>query len=63
MRYEIQGIYPDGCQYHAFVDCENLVDAIALAQGIRKVTTVNEVVLFSMEDNRLVFQDKLKARL
>lgn len=63
MRYEIQGIYPDGCQYHAFVDCENLVDAIALAQGIRKVSTVMEVTLFSMEDNRLVFHDKLKALL
>lgn len=63
MRYEIQGIYPDGCQYHAFVDCENLVDAIALAQGIRKVTTVKEVALFRMEDNRMVFHDKLHPRL
>ena len=62
MRYEIQGIYPDGCQYHAFVDCENLGDAIALAQGIRKVTTVKEVALFSTEDGRMVFHDKLQAR-
>lgn len=62
MRYEIQGIYPDGCRYHAFVECETLVDAIALAQGIRKVTTVKEVALFSMEENRLVFHDKLQVQ-
>ena len=62
MRYEISGIYPNGDRYHAYVDTETSLDAIALAQGIRKVTTVKEIALFSMDDNRLIFHDKLQVR-
>ena len=59
--YEIRGQYPNKDFFHAVVVVDDQRDAVALAQGIRKVTTVNKVAVYSMEDNRCVFYDILQA--
>lgn len=59
--YEIRGQYPDKAFFHSVVAVDDQRDAIAMAQGIRKVTTVNRVAVYSMEDNRCVFYDILQT--
>ena len=58
--YEIRGIYPDGTKFRAVVCVEDQRDAIAIAQGLRKVTTINVVAVYDVTDGRVVFYDKLK---
>ena len=60
-HYVIRGDYPDKHHFHAYVVVNDLRDAIAMAQGIRKVTTVNRVSVYSMDDYRPVFHDELKV--
>lgn len=59
--YEIRGQYPNNDFFHSVVAVDDQRDAIAMAQGIRKVTTVNKVAVYSMEDNRCVYYDILQA--
>lgn len=57
--YEIIGEYPNSDRFHSYVVVDDLRDAIAMAQGIRKVTTVHRVAVHSMDDCRCVFYDEL----
>lgn len=59
--YEIRGLYPDGHRFRAFVDVEDQRDAVAIAQGLRKVTTINVIAVYAREDGRLVYYDKLRV--
>ena len=60
-RYEIKGIYPDNSPFHAYCDVEDQRDAIAIAQGLRKVTTIRRIALYADEDGRCVYYDELRA--
>ena len=62
-RYEIRGIYPDGGNLTMFVDLDNDLDAMAVAQGLRKVTTINEVSVLTCDDGRCIFHDRLQRKL
>ena len=59
--YEIRGEYPNNDRFHAHVIVDDQRDAIALAQGLRKVTTVKRVAVYSMDDYRPVYYDELKV--
>lgn len=59
--YEIRGQYPDNAFFHSVVAVDDQRDAIAMAQGLRKVTTLYRVAVYSMEDDRCVFYDILQA--
>lgn len=59
-RYEIRGIYPDGGNLTMFVEVDNDLDAMAVAQGLRKVTTINEVAVLTCDDGRCIFHDRLQ---
>lgn len=59
--YEIRGEYPDKNRFHSYVVVDDQRDAIAMAQGIRKVTTVKRVAVYSMDDCRCVFYDELNV--
>lgn len=59
--YEIRGEYPDNHHFHSYVVVDDQRYAIAMAQGIRKVTTVKRVAVYSMDDCRCVFYDELKV--
>ncbi len=59
--YEIIGEYPDSNTFHSYVLVNDPRDAIALAQGIRKVTTVHSVAVYAMDDDRCIFCDELKT--
>lgn len=60
-RYEIRGIYPNDAHFHAFIEVEDQRDAIAAAQGLRKVTTIRIVAVYAMEDGRCVYYDRLRT--
>lgn len=60
--YEIRGEYPNSDRFHSYVVVDDQRDAIAMAQGIRKVTTVKRVAVYSMDDLRCVYYDELKTR-
>lgn len=59
-RFEIRGIYPNGCNLTMYVETESDLDAMAVAQGLRKVTTIMEVAVLSCDDGRCIFHDRLK---
>ncbi len=59
--YEIRGEYPNSDHFHSYVVVDDQRDAIAMAQGIRKVTTVKRVAVYSMDDLRCVYYDELKV--
>lgn len=58
--YEIKGIYPNKEHFYAIVFCENDTDARAIAQGLRKVTTINTIAVYRMEEGNCIYYDKLK---
>lgn len=58
--YELRGEYPDKTRFRAVVAVEDQRDAIAMAQGLRKVTTIRRIAVYSAEDGRCVFYDELK---
>lgn len=60
-KYEIRGIYPNDELFHAFVGVEDQRDAVAIAQGLRKVTTLRIVAVYCQEDDRCVYYDKLRT--
>ena len=59
--YEIRGIYPNDNKFRSVVCVEDQRDAIAIAQGLRKVTTLNVVAVYDIIDGRMVYYDKLKT--
>lgn len=59
--YEIRGEYPNNDPFRSYVMVDDPRDAIAMAQGLRKVTTLYRVAVYSMEDNRCLFYDILQA--
>lgn len=59
--YEIRGEYPNESRFHSYVVVDDLRDAIAIAQGLRKVTTVKRVAVYSLDDYRCLFYDELRA--
>ena len=59
--FEIRGEYPNSDHFHSYVVVDYQRDAIAMAQGIRKVTTVKRVAVYSMDDLRCVYYDELKV--
>lgn len=59
--YEIRGLYPNGHRFRAFVNVENMGDAIAIAQGLRKVTTIDVIAVYAREDGLQVYYDKLRV--
>lgn len=59
--YEIRGLYPNGHRFRTFVNVEDQRDAIAIAQGLGKVTTINVIAVYAREDGRLVYYDKLRV--
>lgn len=63
LQYNIHGIYPDGCYFYCRVEVSDLRDAIAIAQGLRKVTTIREVAVLSCVDARCVFHDRLQPQM
>lgn len=60
--YEIRGEYPNNDHFHSYVMVDDVQDAVAMAQGIRKVTTVNRVAVYSMDDDRCVYYDELNIQ-
>lgn len=59
--YEIRGTYPDGHHHKSIVVVEDQRDAIAIAQGLRKVTTINVIAVYDVVDGHMVFYDKLQT--
>lgn len=59
-RFEIRGIYPNGDNLIMFVEVDSDLDAMAVAQGLRKVTTINEVAVLTYDDGRCIFHDRLQ---
>lgn len=59
--YEIRGIYPNGYKFRSVVCVQDQRDAIAIAQGLRKVTTINVVAVYDLVDGRQVYYDQLKT--
>lgn len=59
--YEIRGIYPNSTKFRSVVCVEDQRDAIAIAQGLRKVTTIKVVAVYDIIDGHMVFYDKLKV--
>lgn len=57
--YDIHGIYPDGARFYAQVYTQSVTDAIAIAQGIRKVTTVHTIWIDEGEEHTRRFYDSL----
>lgn len=60
--YEIRGEYPDASCFLSYVVVDDIRDAVAMAQGLRKVTTVKRVAVYSMDDLRCVYYDELNAK-
>ena len=60
-RYEIRGIYPNDDRFHCYVEVEDQRDAIAIAQGIRKVTTIRIIAVYLCNDGHCVYYDKLRT--
>lgn len=60
--FEIRGEYPDGTKHRSFVVVEDQVDAIAIAQGLRKVTTIRRIAVYSCCDDRCVYYDELRIQ-
>lgn len=58
--YDIRGLYPNGRQHQSVVCVDDQRDAIAIAQGLRKVTTINEIAVYDVIDGHVVYYDKLK---
>lgn len=58
--YEIKGEYPNKNRHRSVVAVEDQRDAIAIAQGLRKVTTIKRIAVYAAEDGRCVFYDELK---
>lgn len=58
--YEIRGEYPDKHRHRSYVMVEDQRDAIAIAQGLRKVTTIKRIAVYAVDDNRCIFYDELK---
>lgn len=58
--YEIKGIYPNNNHFYMIAFCESDTDARAVAQGIRKVTTVKEIAVYQMEHDHCIYYDKLE---
>lgn len=58
--YEIRGIYPDKEKFYCIAFCETDNDARAIAQGLRKVTTINEIAVYQMEEDHCIYYDRLK---
>lgn len=52
--YYISGQYPDGVQFRAEVTTNSLIDALALAQGVQKVTTLRYADLFDYRTGDLL---------
>lgn len=46
-KYIITGLYPDGCTMTIEVNATSCMDAFAVAQGLRKVTTLKETTVTS----------------
>lgn len=59
--YEIRGEYPNNNRHRSVVVVEDQRDAIAMAQGLRKVTTIKRIAVYSAEDGRCVYYDELKV--
>lgn len=59
--YDIRGVYPNGKNFRAAVCVEDQRDAIAIAQGLRKVTTIEVIAIYDTIDGHVVFYDKLKV--
>ena len=59
--YEIKGDYPDRHCLKAYALVDDQRDAIAMAQGLLKSTTVRRVHVYSVEDYRCVYYDELKV--
>ena len=57
--YEIRGIYPDHTKFRSVVCVEEYLDAIAIAQGLRKVTTINRIAVYDTIDGHMVYYDEL----
>lgn len=58
--YEIKGIYPNNDLFYCVVFCEKDTDAMAIAQGLRKVTTLSIVALYPMGEQHAIFTDRIK---
>lgn len=59
--YELMGEYPDGNTFHSYVMVNDSRDAIAMAQGIKKVTTVHSISVYDLDEDRCIFCDELKT--
>lgn len=55
-KYDIVGVYPDEAQFFAAVEVSCDKDAMALAQGLLKVTTMRAVYVYDAETANLIFQ-------
>lgn len=60
--YDIRGEYPDGHIHRSIVFVTDQRDAIAIAQGLRKVTTIKIIAVYSLDDDRCIYYDKLKIQ-
>lgn len=58
--YEIRGLYPNGDHHRSVACVDDQQDAIAIAQGLRKVTTINVIAVYDITDGHMVYYDKLK---
>lgn len=58
-NYSIMGVYPDESKLYAEVKVSWDLDAIAIAQGLLKVTTIRYIAVYDMRDSRCVFHDSL----
>ena len=55
-KYIIQGIYPNDKQLSMEVKCYDSRDAMAVAQGLLKVTTLRSCYVFDAADGHKIFQ-------
>ena len=60
-RYEIRGIYPNDKYFQCFAEVEDQRDVIAIAQGLRKVTTIRIIAVYLCDDGHCVYYDKLRT--
>ncbi len=52
-HYNLVGGYPDGCTFRASIACDSIMDAFALAQGVKKVTTLRWIHVLDIQDRTL----------
>lgn len=58
--YEIRGIYPDKKHFYSIVFCESDTDARAIAQGLRRVKTIDEIAVYEMEEDYCIYYNELQ---